>query len=194
MLDERTGASEPAHRPHGSSPAYPSPHARWLAQGITEAGLGIDFAEDIDALMGKTPLFSGLQGHESRMLAAAMRVYDVPAGLAMINEGEAGDFMILLMHGSVDVWRRGDSNARTRIAVAQAGQALGEMSMLDGEPRFASCVAVDPCRIAVLTRDALMQVLSDAPALGNRILLKLVQLLSERLRQTSAQLVAVLGR
>jgi hypothetical protein len=44
----------------------------------------------------------------------------------------------------------------------------------------------------VLTRDALMLVLNDEPKLGNKILLKLVQLLSERLRQTSAKLVSYL--
>jgi CRP-like cAMP-binding protein len=66
------------------------------------------------------------------------------------------------------------------------------MSMFDGEPRFASCVTLEPCKMAVLSREALMQVLEDEPALGNRILLKLVQLLSDRLRQTSSKLVTYL--
>ena len=64
--------------------------------------------------------------------------------------------------------------------------------MFDGEPRFASCVTLEQCRIAVLTRDSLMLVLQDEAKLGNKILLKLVQLLSERLRQTSAKLVSYL--
>jgi CRP/FNR family transcriptional regulator, cyclic AMP receptor protein len=46
--------------------------------------------------------------------------------------------------------------------------------------------------VAVLTRDALMLVLQEEPKLGSKILLKLVQLLSERLRQTSAKLVSYL--
>jgi CRP-like cAMP-binding protein len=69
---------------------------------------------------------------------------------------------------------------------------MGEMSMFDGEPRFASCVMLESARIAVLSRDALMMVLIDEPKLGNKILLKLVQLLSDRLRQTSAKLVTFL--
>ena len=64
--------------------------------------------------------------------------------------------------------------------------------MFDGEPRFASCVTLENSRVAVLTREALMMVLTDQPELGNKILLKLVQLLSDRLRQTSAKLVAYL--
>jgi len=142
--------------------------------------------------MAKTPLFSGLDIDETRKLGAFMYVYEAPPGVTVINEGETGDFMVLLMEGMVDVLRRNRYNYPSRIAVAQAGHALGEMSMFDGEPRFASCVTLDNSRLAVLTRDALMLVLSDEPKLGNKILLKLVQLLSDRLRQTSAKLVSYL--
>ena len=58
---------------------------------------------------------------------------------------------------------------------------------LDGD-----VLTLENSRIAVLTRDALMLVLSEDAKLGNKILLKLVQLLSERLRQTSAKLVSYL--
>jgi CRP-like cAMP-binding protein len=142
--------------------------------------------------MAKTPLFSGLDMEETRKLGAFMYVYEAPVGVTLISEGEAGDFMTLLMHGMVDVLRRNRHNFPSRIAVAHAGHALGEMSMFDGEPRFASCVTLEPCRIAVLSRDAMLLVLHDEPRLGSKILLKLVQLLSDRLRQTSAKLVSYL--
>ncbi len=127
-----------------------------------------------------------------RKLGTFMYVYEAPPGVTIINEGEAGDFMMLLMQGMVDVLRRNRYNYPSRIAVAHSGHSLGEMSMFDGEPRFASCVTLENSRIAVLTRDALMLVLGEEPKLGNKILLKLVQLLSERLRQTSAKLVSYL--
>ena len=142
--------------------------------------------------MSKTPLFSGLDIDETRQLGSFMYVYEAPPGVTIITEGESGDFMMLLMSGMVDVLRRNRYNYPSRIAVANAGHALGEMSMFDGEPRFASCVTLEHVRIAVLTRDALMLVLADQPKVGNKILLKLVQLLSERLRQTSAKLVTYL--
>jgi CRP-like cAMP-binding protein len=142
--------------------------------------------------MAKTPLFSGLDVDETRKLGAFMYVYEAPAGITLIQEGETGDFMMLLMNGMVDVLRRNRYNYPSRIAVAHSGHALGEMSMFDGEPRFASCVTLEQSRVAVLTRDAMMLVLSDEPKLGNKIMLKLVQLLSERLRQTSAKLVSYL--
>ena len=179
----------PAPKPAGPKP---TPHERLLAMGLRPIGRASEFSDEIHVLMAKTPLFSGLDIDETRKLGAFMYVYEAPPGVTVISEGEAGDFMMLLMSGMIDVLRRNRYNYPSRIAVAHGGHALGEMSMFDGEPRFASCVTLEQSRIAVLTRDALMLVLSDEPKLGNKILLKLVQLLSERLRQTSAKLVSYL--
>jgi CRP-like cAMP-binding protein len=167
-----------------------SPHERLTALGLVPIARATQFAADIQALMARTPLFAGLEPSETLRLCSFMYVYEAPPGVTVIAEGEAGDFMMILMQGMVDVLRRNRYNHPTRIAVAQSGHALGEMSMFDGEPRFASCATLGTCRMAVLTRDALMLVLHDEPRLGNKILLKLVQLLSDRLRQTSAKLVS----
>lgn len=169
-----------------------TPHERLLALGLKPVGRASEYSDQIFNLMSKTPLFSGLDAEETRKLGAFMYVYEAPAGITLIQEGETGDFMMLLMTGMVDVLRRNRYNYPSRIAVAHSGHALGEMSMFDGEPRFASCVTLEQSRAAVLTRDAMMLVLSDEPKLGNKIMLKLVQLLSERLRQTSAKLVSYL--
>jgi CRP-like cAMP-binding protein len=174
------------------APIRQTPHERLSAIGLRPVGRASEFADEIHGLMAKTPLFSGLDMEETRKLGAFMYVYEAPAGVTIISEGEAGDFMMLLMNGMVDVLRRNRYNFPSRIAVAHSGHALGEMSMFDGEPRFASCVTLEPSRIAVLTRDAMMLVLHDEPRLGSKILLKLVQLLSDRLRQTSAKLVSYL--
>lgn len=186
------GGASPGPASSASAPARRTPHERLLAVGLKPIGRASDFADQIHGLMAKTPLFSGLDVDETRKLGTFMYVYEAPPGVTIINEGETGDFMMLLMQGMVDVLRRNRYNYPSRIAVAHAGHSLGEMSMFDGEPRFASCVTLENSRIAVLTRDALMLVLGDEPALGNKILLKLVQLLSERLRQTSAKLVSYL--
>jgi CRP-like cAMP-binding protein len=169
-----------------------TPHERLLGLGLKPVGRASEYSDQIYNLMSKTPLFSGLDLDETRKLGAFMYVYEAPAGITLIQEGESGDFMMLLMNGMVDVLRRNRYNYPSRIAVAHSGHALGEMSMFDGEPRFASCVTLEQSRVAVLTRDAMMLVLSDEPKLGNKIMLKLVQLLSERLRQTSAKLVSYL--
>ena len=61
--------------------------------------------------------------------------------------------------------------------------------MIDGEPRFATCVATVSTVFAVLDRNSMARILLDHPALGTKILLKLVAMLSLRLRQTSVRLL-----
>lgn len=178
--------------PSAAPEARASVHERLLGLGAEPAGRASEFPAEIYALMARTPLFADLDEAQTRRLGESMQVYEVPTGIALINEGEIGDFMLLLLGGTVDVLRRSRQGFASRIAVAASGHALGEMSMFDGEPRFASCVTNEPCRIAVLTRHALLQVLHDEPRLGVRLLLRLVQLLSDRLRQTSAKLVGFL--
>jgi CRP-like cAMP-binding protein len=174
------------------APARSTPHERLIGLGLRPIGHASQFAPDIQALMSKNPLFAGLDDKETLMLCGFMYVYETPGGVTLISEGEPGDFMLLLMQGTADVVRRNRHNHRARIAVASPGHALGEMSMFDGEPRFASCVSLEPCRVAVLTRDALLLALHDEPRLGNKLLFKLVQLLSDRLRQTTSKLVTFL--
>jgi CRP/FNR family cyclic AMP-dependent transcriptional regulator len=175
-------------------PAEPTPrrtpHERLLGAGARPVGGALEFADELHRLMSGTPLFAGLDIVEIRSLARLMFVYDAEPAQTLIVEGDGGDFMLLMMSGMVDVLRRNRYQYPSRISVALPGQTLGEMSLFDGEPRFASCVALERSRFAVLSREGMQRVLHDDPALGNKIMLRLVQLLSARLRQTSARLVS----
>ena len=72
------------------------------------------------------------------------------------------------------------------------GAAIGEMSMLDGEPRNATCVAIEVVEAGVLTRGSIGALIEEHPAVGAKLMVKLTQLLAQRLRNTSNQLVKVL--
>jgi CRP-like cAMP-binding protein len=92
------------------------------------------------------------------------------------------------------VFKQDRWNAQRLIAVVAPGQSFGEMSMIDGEPRFATCVAAEPCLIAVLSREDLARIILEQPTLGSKILMELVLMLSQRLRQTSNKLLACMDR
>jgi CRP-like cAMP-binding protein len=66
------------------------------------------------------------------------------------------------------------------------------MSMIDGEPRFATCVATEPSLIAVLDRESLARIIVEQPLLGAKVLMELVLMLSHRLRATSQRLLGLL--
>jgi CRP/FNR family cyclic AMP-dependent transcriptional regulator len=152
-------------------------------------GDAIRFASEIHALIPKCALLENFSPAEVRLLAHFMDVYRAEPGMEIIREGEGGDFMLLVIEGRVDVHKRDRWNTPQIIAQVEAGRALGEMSMIDGEPRFATCVAVDATLIAVLDREKLARIIVEQPLLGAKILMELVLMLSQRLRATSERLM-----
>jgi CRP-like cAMP-binding protein len=92
------------------------------------------------------------------------------------------------------VFKQDRWNVPRLIAVIDEGKTLGEMSMIDGEPRFATCVAVEPTLTAVLSADHLARIILEQPILGAKILMQLALMLSQRLRQTSSRLVEYLDK
>jgi CRP-like cAMP-binding protein len=121
-----------------------------------------------------------------------MNVYQAPAGVEIIREGESGDFMLMMIEGKVEVVKQDRANMPQVIAVVEAGKTLGEMSMIDGEARFATCVSVEPTVLAVLDRENLARIIVEQPMLGAKILMQMVLMLSQRLRATSGRLLQML--
>jgi len=164
-----------------------------LAQ-LESLGDATPFAARIQGLITFSPLFENFNFAEIDLLSQFMQVYRTGPGAEIIREGETGDFMMLLIEGSVEVFKQDRWNAPRLIALVGPGQAFGEMSMIDGEPRFASCVAAEPCMIAVLSRDSLARIILEQPTLGVKLLMELVLMLSQRLRRTSSKLLEYMDR
>jgi CRP-like cAMP-binding protein len=161
---------------------------------LEDLGGGKAYAGEIFDLVGRSAFFAEFERDDIERLAGFMRVYRAQAGQAIIREGDEGDFMLLVMSGSVDIFKNDAQGERQLMTSVGAGGTLGEMSMIDGEPRFATCIATDTIVFAVLTRDAMAAIIVEDPGLGAKILIKLVTLLSQRLRQTSARLLQLMDR
>lgn len=147
------------------------------------------FSGQIHALIPKCVLLENFSHAEVRLLSHFMDVYMCGQGAEIIREGEGGDFMLMIIEGRVEVMKRDRWNTQQVIAVVDAGKTLGEMSMIDGEPRFASCAALKETVFGILTRDNMVKIIVEKPSLGAKILIKLVTMLAQRLRQTSAKLL-----
>ena len=159
------------------------------AAGLEVLGLCHDLAQNNAALLQHSALLDHFTHHEADTLGSVMLRVRAQPGQILIEEGTIGDWMLLLLSGTVDVTRRSPQGAASRLAVIKSGASVGEMSMLDGEPRFATCSALEEVEAGVLTRHAIEQLIREHPAVGAKLLVKLTQLLAQRLRNTSNQLV-----
>ena len=152
------------------------------------------FSGQIHALIPRCALLENFSPAEVRLLSHFMEVYQAAAGAEIISEGEGGDFMLMILEGRVEVRKRDRWNTPQTIAVVEPGKTLGEMSMIDGEPRFATCVAAEPTTLAVLDRENLARIIVEQPMLGAKILMEFVLMLSQRLRSTSSRLLEMLDK
>jgi CRP-like cAMP-binding protein len=150
------------------------------------------FASQIQALIPKCTLLEHFSLGEVSTLAHFMDVYRAEGGMEIIHEGDGGDFMLMLIQGKVEVHKRDRWNTPQLLATVDAGRTLGEMSMIDGEARFATCIATETALIAVLDRESLARIIVEQPLLGAKILMELVLMLSQRLRATSQRLLGLL--
>jgi CRP-like cAMP-binding protein len=152
-------------------------------------GDATQFSAQLHALIPRCALLENFSPAEVRLLAHFMDVYRADPGSELLREGDGGDFMLMLIEGRVEVRKRDRAGQARVIAEVEAGRILGEMSMIDGEPRSATCVAVELSLLAALDRENLARIIVEQPMLGAKILMELVLTLSRGLRITSTRLV-----
>jgi len=159
---------------------------------LEDLGEGSAYAGAIFGLVGRSQFFAEFTREDIDVLASYMHIYKAKPQNTILQEGETGDYMLMLIDGEVDIFKTNLLGGQQYLTSVKAGATLGEMSMIDGAPRFATCIALRNSTLGVLTRDNMGRIIHDKPQLGSKILIKLVTLLSQRLRQTSAQLLQYL--
>ena len=133
-------------------------------------------------------LFEDFSRDEIEALCRYMACYAAPSNYPLLTEGDEGDSLILILTGKVSVIKQTEFGDHDCIATAEPGMSLGEMSLIDGCPRFTSCYTIVPTDFAVLSRASLNSILVQMPRLGNKLLLVLLQIMTTRLRDTSLML------
>lgn len=68
------------------------------------------------------------------------------------------------------------------------GNLIGELGLLDGKARYASCVAATPLRAAVLTRESLDLLMHEEPAIAAKLILGISMRIGVRLREVTDKL------
>ena len=105
---------------------------------LEHLGDATKFSPQIHALIPKCDLLENFSPAEVRLLAHFMDVYRALPAVEIIREGDGGDFMLMVLEGRIEVHKRDRWNTPQLLAVVEPGKTLGEMSMIDGEARFAT--------------------------------------------------------
>jgi CRP/FNR family cyclic AMP-dependent transcriptional regulator len=112
----------------------------------------------------------------------------------LFHEGDQGSFMCIVLQGRLDIRKQDAQHDDKTVATVHAGRSLGEMAMVDNEPRSATAVVRESALLAVLTQESFVAITRDKPALAVKLLLKVAQLISQRLRHASGILIDYLDK
>ncbi len=161
----------------------------YLYQELEYLGSASTFIDEVLETTRQVEVFDQFYPNEIQILCQFMHCFAAPGGAVLLQEGQEGDHLIILLSGRVTV-RKYDLLGRvSSIAMVGPGDILGEMSLIDGEHRFASCIAVEPTRFTVLSRMDLTEITALHPRLANKFLFMLLQIMVSRLRDTGMRMV-----
>ncbi|HEY9222787.1 MAG TPA: cyclic nucleotide-binding domain-containing protein [Variovorax sp.] len=141
-------------------------------------------------LMRASPV-AELDFHDAGLVIDAMQPALVAAGTVFIEEGQTdgNEFMALLIEGQVRAENAtGAAGENMVISLIGAGSLIGEMGLIDGAPRSATCTALSDLKLAILSREALRGLVETQPAIAARLLLAVASLLGERVRENNRRL------
>jgi CRP/FNR family cyclic AMP-dependent transcriptional regulator len=112
-----------------------------------------------------------------RELAHRGSVRNFPKNTVIINEGDRGESMFVILSGKVKVYVSDDDGREMILDIYDASDYVGEMA-LDGRPRSASVMTLESTTCSVVTRDALKEAVASSPDFA----MKLIDTLIERAR------------
>ncbi len=134
------------------------------------------------AVLAELPLFAGVSTRHLRGVARLATIQRFAPGTEIMRMGESGATAYVLLHGSCEILR---GPGRRRIEVGQ-GAMIGEMCLLDGQPRSATVVARSEVTMLCLGRIAFQSLLRREPVL----MVRLLQTLAQRLRDAEGDRAA----
>lgn len=148
--------------------------------------------EEVAARMLVTPTaLDDLTLADAMKVVGYMRPKRIKAGTVFIQESEVrhNDYMLLVLEGDIAVESELPGLHESMVVnIIGPGHLIGEMGVLDGAPRSATCTATTDIAAAVLSRTALMRLLKDEPRVGARLLLAISKRMADRLRETTRKL------
>jgi len=132
-------------------------------------------------MLDRIPLLQGLDDELLQRLASIVRVRTYQRRAYVIHKGSVGDEMFFVLHGKLQVVDTSDNGREVGVNMLETGDIFGELSLIDGEPRSASVVAVSESLLAFLPRGEALNLFFHNPLVAERMLRRLAQ----RLRDVS---------
>jgi CRP/FNR family transcriptional regulator, cyclic AMP receptor protein len=126
-----------------------------------------------------------LGSEERAAIRSAGTVRTYPRGTAIFHEQQVPDSVVVLLSGHVKLTRATEAGRDALLAIRGPGDLLGELSAIDGDPRSATAIALEPTEALVVPASSFVGVMERHPSVS----LLLVRMLGRRLRDADRKRV-----
>lgn len=134
-------------------------------------------------LTERVKVFHGLTAQEIVDLLGSAEKCIYQPGMDIVNEGNVGQHMYLIIDGEARVTKHG-RDGEVELARLAAADSFGEMALADQDTRSATVTAIEPCVLVRISE----QSINAKPEIGMKVYRNIARLLSERLRTADEQL------
>jgi NTE family protein len=142
--------------------------------------------EDLKRQLERFPLTQDIGARALKALVAEVNWFSLPGGMILPREGDNDEAIFLVISGSLGIYTQDETGADHFVAHIPAGETVGEMSLLSGEPHSAAIVALRDTQMLRLSKDAFEELIAAHP----RLALNLMRILVRRLRHSTRRSIA----
>ncbi|MEO7803529.1 MAG: cyclic nucleotide-binding domain-containing protein [Actinomycetota bacterium] len=128
--------------------------------------------------LAEVPMFQALSKKELIAISRLVETLDVEEGRVLAKEGATGHEFFVIAQGTATV-----SRGNRKVATLGAGDAFGELSLLEHQPRNATVTAATSMKVLVLGQREFLSAIETSPGLS----LKLLKGMARRLREADAR-------
>jgi CRP/FNR family transcriptional regulator, cyclic AMP receptor protein len=147
-----------------------------------------------EEVLSKVPAFANLAPRELKEVAAIVHKREYRAGEPVFYQGDPGLGMYIVKDGEVSIAILGKDGNTQELALLGEGDFFGELALLDESPRSANAICKTDCTLIGFFRPDLFELIDKKNTLGIKIVLKLAEIVAQRLRQTDKELSKVKGQ
>jgi CRP/FNR family transcriptional regulator, cyclic AMP receptor protein len=132
--------------------------------------------------LARIPIFAGLPDRIMDLIAGKLRVVHVVPGAQLLREGEQARSMFVVRDGELQILKHGKGGMEYKLAVLRTGDCVGEMSLIDIQPRSATARAIGTATLYVLDLSEIAKLYSDDVEAYALLVLNISREISRRLR------------
>lgn len=135
-------------------------------------------------MLEKVPLFESLSPEDRAVLEAGMHTQNFPKGSTLVNQSDvSNNLLYIVLSGRLKVFMSNEDGREVLLDFLQEGDAFGELSLFDEQPRSATVMTVEDCKIGLFPRQYLFDCLQRNP----NIAIELLKTVIKRMRNTTEQ-------